>query len=193
MTFLTRVTVVLVIASSLATTVAQQASPPASPGGIRLRPPEWAQPMLGASVDNFFRVSDELYRSEQPEDRAMKELAAFGLKSILNLRQYHSDKDEAKGTAIALYHVEMNAGEIRPAEIRQVMDIIRKAEKPVLVHCWHGSDRTGVVVAMYRMLFQDWSREKAIDELENGGYGYHKSVYPNIREFLKNVKLEDYR
>jgi protein tyrosine/serine phosphatase len=87
----------------------------------------------------------------------------------------------------------MNAGEIDDAKISKAMLMLAEAPKPVLVHCWHGSDRTGVVIAMYRMVFQDWPREKAIDEFENGGFGYHKSVYPNIERYLETVDVDRFK
>ena len=63
---------------------------------------------------------------------------------------------------------------------------------PVLLHCLHGADRTGMMTAMYRMLYQGWPREKAIDELKNGGYGYH-AVWKNIEKYLKRVDVDAIR
>ena len=63
---------------------------------------------------------------------------------------------------------------------------------PVLMHCKHGADRTGLVSAMYRILYQNWTREQALDELVNGGYGYH-SLWKNIPEYLKKVDIEAVR
>ena len=67
---------------------------------------------------------------------------------------------------------------------------IRAAEQqgPVLLHCLHGADRTGLMVAMYRMLYQHWPRERALDELRNGGYGYH-AVWKNIEKYLRRVDI----
>ena len=62
----------------------------------------------------------------------------------------------------------------------------------MLLHCLHGADRTGMMIAMYRMLYQDWPRDKAIDELKNGGYGYH-AVWKNIERYLSRVNVEDIR
>ena len=60
------------------------------------------------------------------------------------------------------------------------------------MHCWHGSDRTGTVIAMYRMVVQGWSREDALDELVNGGYGYH-TIYRNIPAYIRNVDIDSIR
>ena len=44
---------------------------------------------------------------------------------------------------------------------------------PVLVHCQHGADRTGTVMAVYRIVVQDWQSPEAIREMKEGDYGYH--------------------
>lgn len=159
----------------------------------RVRPAEWAQPIIGTELGNFYKVSEELYRSRQPDDEEMLALQKMGIRSILNLREYHNDYGEAAHTDIKLYRVAMNAGEIDDALVAKALDDIAAAPKPMLIHCWHGSDRTGAIVAMYRMVFQDWPRERAIDEFLNGGYGYHKSFYPNIERYLETVDIENFK
>ncbi len=157
---------------------------------LRVRPIDWAQPVIGFKIDNFYKIDEAVYRSEQPNSKDMKALEEAGIRSALNLREYHSDADEAKGTHIQLYRVAMNAGEIYDTLIAKALYSIDRAKKPILIHCWHGSDRTGAVVAMYRMVFQNWPREKAIDEFKNGGFGYHEWWYPNIENYLKTVDIE---
>jgi protein tyrosine/serine phosphatase len=159
----------------------------------RARPTEWAQPMLDVQLGNFYQVSDELYRSRQPGDEEMAQLAAMGIRSILNLREHHSDDDEAKATDLKLYRVSMNAGDINDELVTKALNALAEAPKPALVHCWHGSDRTGAIVAMYRMVFQGWPRQQAIDEFINGGYGYHRSVYPNIERYLETVDIASFK
>jgi uncharacterized protein (TIGR01244 family) len=160
---------------------------------MRVRPIEWAQPMLGSNLENFYRVSDDLYRSEQPDRKDMAALEALGIRAILNLREYHSDKNEARHTGLKLYRVPVNAGDIDDDFVIKALRAIAEAEKPILIHCWHGSDRTGVIAAMYRMVFQGWPRAQAIDEFVNGGYGYHARFYPNIERYLQTVDIEAIR
>jgi protein tyrosine/serine phosphatase len=159
----------------------------------RVRPAEWAQPMIGSSLDNFYQVSPDVYRSSQPDKDDMKTLKKMGIKSVLNLRSYFTDDDEAKGTNLKLYRIEMSAGNIEKEKLKEALDIIRKAEKPILIHCKHGSDRTGVVIALYRMVLLNWSREKAIDEFVNGGFGYHEMIYPYLKELLRDIRLEQFK
>jgi tyrosine-protein phosphatase SIW14 len=137
---------------------------------------------------NFYRIDDTLYRSAQPDKKGFRELKDLGIKNVLSLRDYHSDED-AEDTGLNLYRVKMEAGEIETAKVVEALRIIRSADGPVLVHCWHGSDRTGLVAAMYRVVFQNWSKEAAIDELMHGGYGYH-ALYKNIPEFIRGADIE---
>lgn len=155
----------------------------------RLRPQSWAVPVLSENLKNWYWVDGKVYRSEQPDAEAMAALEQFGIRRVLNLREFHEDRDEAKDTGLELFHLPLNAGNIQTADMVKALKIIRAADTPILIHCWHGSDRTGAVVAMYRIIEQGWSREAALDELVNGGYGYH-SIYGNIRDYILAVDVE---
>ncbi len=152
------------------------------------RPATWATPVRSDNLRNFYKLDDRVYRSAQPDEKGFKELAAIGIRNVLSLRDYHSD-DDGRDSGLNLYRVKMEAGDVTPEQIVEALRIIRQAEGPVLIHCWHGSDRTGLVSAMYRIVFQGWTKENAIDELMNGGYGYHP-LYKNIPEFIRQADIE---
>lgn len=158
----------------------------------RLRPENWARPVISSDLDNWYRVDERLYRSAQPDDEGMAAAVQLGIGRVLDLREYHSDDDEAEGTGLQLYRVPMNAGKIKDADVVRALKIITASKQPILVHCWHGSDRTGTIVAMYRILVQGWSRKAALDELINGGYGYH-SIYSNIPDYIRQVDIDKLR
>lgn len=156
------------------------------------RPSQWAQPVTDPVLKNFHKVDGHLYRSAQPDADGMKQLEKRGIDNVLNLRQFHTDTDEAEGTGLHLSRVPMNAALIKDEDIIEALKIIQAADTPVLVHCWHGSDRTGAVVAMYRILFQGWTKQAAIDEMVEGGYGHH-AIYSNIAKYIEAVDLDAMR
>ena len=145
--------------------------------------------MVGASLDNFCQVSAELYRSEQPDMASLPDLRTFGVQTLLNLRHYHDDAPDFEKGGLALLHYPMDAGSVSIPDLVKVLRMFRAAKKPVLVHCWHGSDRTGFVVAGYRIVFMDWTPEQAVEELRLGGFGYHAATYPNIVRILKGMDV----
>ena len=58
-----------------------------APSPPRVRPAQWAEPVIGAEVANWYRVSPDLHRCAQPSQKGMQELAHFGMQSIVNLRE----------------------------------------------------------------------------------------------------------
>lgn len=152
------------------------------------RPETWAKPVKTDHLRNFYKLDDKVYRSAQPDKKGFRELERLGIQNVLSFREFHSD-DDAGGTALKLFRVKMDAGRIRDDQVIEALHIINSADGPVLIHCWHGSDRTGLVSAMYRIVFQNWSKEDAIDELIHGGYGYH-ALYKNIPEYIRKADVD---
>ncbi|BCU76232.1 tyrosine-protein phosphatase [Luteolibacter sp. LG18] len=142
---------------------------------------------------NLARVDGKVWRSAQPEATDFAELRQQGITTVLNLREWHSDAAKAEGSHLSLQRVRMNAGSIPEQDLARAVKILKDAPGPVLVHCWHGSDRTGTVVALYRMAVQGWPRERAIAEFTDPRYGYHAGVYPNLRHYLEQVDLAAFK
>lgn len=145
--------------------------------------------ILLSGVKNIYKVDDGIYRSSQPNKQQFLDLEKVGLNEVLNLRRYHSDMDEAKETNITLHHIKVRAEAFKEEHLINAMRILKNRKGNILIHCWHGSDRTGVVVAMYRIVFQDWTKTKAIEEMKNGGYGHHK-IYSNLPRLIENIDIE---
>ncbi|MCC7705005.1 dual specificity protein phosphatase family protein [Janthinobacterium sp. GW460P] len=164
------------------------AQAPLPPG----RNAEWAMPL--PQVSNLHQVTPVLYRSAKLDSADVARLQALGVKTVISLRSFHSDTQVLDGSGIRAVRIPVNTWAIRDKHVIETMRSIRAAEQqgPVLLHCLHGADRTGLMAAMYRMLYQGWPREKAIDELKNGGYGYH-AVWRNIESYLQRVNVDEIR
>ena len=160
------------------------ASPARTPAGATRLP----------HVSNLHQVTPALYRSARLDSVDVAQLQALGVKTVISLRSFHSDTDLLKDSGIRTVRIPINTWAIRDRHVVEAMRSIRAAEQdgPVLLHCLHGADRTGMMTAMYRMLYQGWPRDKAIDELKNGGYGYH-AVWRNIEKYLKRVDVDAIR
>jgi len=171
-----------------------------TPGLSReVRPVLWAQKIdAGATgLPNLYRVTDQVYRSAQPTSDGFRALQDFGVRAVLSLRQTLEDAPLAKACDLVLYRVPMKSrfvAEQSGARVVQAMRALAKAlhSGPVLVHCHHGADRTGLICALWRILYEGWSRQSAIDELIEGGYGFHP-IWSNIPRYLRAVNLTDLR
>lgn len=154
------------------------------------RPAVWATPIQSENLGNFYKVSDDLYRAKQPSREGMRELAERGIKTVLDLRSGTKDDRYAKGTGLVTLHYPVPYVNITDAPLIEALRMIRDAEKPVLVHCRHGADRTGMIVALYRIVDQGWTREDAVREMVDGDYGHHKRIYPGIAKYLLSVDTQ---
>lgn len=135
---------------------------------------------------NFYRVDELLFRSAQLDGSYAAKLHELGIKSIVNLRHFSRGGDKrAFGDQFWLTNKPLQSWGIKPAQIADVLRTIRERQKEgaVLVHCYHGADRTGLVVAMYRVIYQSWSLDAARSEMIDGGYGFH-SMWQDIAGFL---------
>ncbi len=157
-----------------------------------VRPIEWATPVQSQHLKNFYRLDEKVYRSAQPDRKGFEELKRLGIRNVLSFRDHHADDRDAKGLGLTLHRIKMEAGEIKDEQVAEALRFIKRAKGPVLIHCWHGSDRTGLISALYRILYQNWSKDEAIEELMKGGYGYH-SLYRNIPEYIRKVNIEELR
>jgi tyrosine-protein phosphatase SIW14 len=173
--------IILLIAIFIASCTSQ-------PHSSTIRNKSWASKIKTSTLNNLYKINDSMYRSEQPTYQEFKYLNQFGIKSILNLRANHNDSNLIKNNNLEKYSVKITTNNITEDNIIASLKIINAAKKPLLIHCKHGSDRTGIVVAMYRIVFENWTKENAIDELINGGYGFHHQ-YDNIPAYIRNVDI----
>jgi len=154
------------------------------------RPEIWAQPLKLEGVSNLYRVSPSLYRSDQPSALGMKNLKKLGIKTIVNLRSFHSDRRKLKATGLAYEHIYMKAWHPEEKEAVRFLKIVTDPRRiPVLVHCQHGADRTGAMIAVYRIAVQGWSKEEAIREMTEGGYGFH-GIWRNLPKWVRKLNVD---
>ena len=164
-----------------------------APGAVAAELPrssEWAAPIKLQGVDNLHKIHEGLYRSAQPTEEGMKNLEKLGVKTVINLRAFHSDSYETKGTTLHNNELSVKAWHIEDEDVIRVLRTINKKENgPFLIHCQHGADRTGVMSAMYRIVIQGWTKDEAIREMVDGGYGFHP-LWSNIVKYVKDVNVE---
>lgn len=111
------------------------------------------------SGGNFHAVEPgAVYRSAQLSGPELEEaIGTYGIKSILNLRGAHPGRDwydaelaASNARHVAHYDYGLDARRtVTPEQLAEILQIIRDAPKPILIHCKAGSDRTGLVSAIY--------------------------------------------
>jgi len=157
------------------------------------RPAEWAVPLEVKGLENLHRVDASLYRGAQPEENSGDALKALGIKTVLNLRKHDKDKPLRSTPGIRFERYPLHTWNIDDRDIVAVMKIITNPDnQPVMVHCAHGADRTGLMMASYRMIVQGWSKEDARREMKQGGYEFH-AIWKNIDRRIDKMDIAKLR
>lgn len=154
------------------------------------RPSNWGT--LISATHNFYQISADVFRSDQPSSQLIPSLKQYNIDTVINLRARNEDAKVLKDQPFNLVHIPIYTWAINRNDLLQAMRAIQTAKQnnqKVLIHCYHGSDRTGATIAMYRIIFEHWSIEEAVKEMKQGGYGFHV-IWKNIDHLLspENVK-----
>jgi len=152
---------------------------------------EWAQRLEMPDVENLHKVSEELYRGAQPTKGGMQQLKELGIKTIVNLRSFHSDREEIGDTGLSYEHIFMKTWHAEDKEVVRFLKIVTDGERtPAFVHCQRGADRTGTMCAIYRVAVQGWSKDEAIEEMTKGGFGFY-SGWKNLINYIRDLDIEE--
>jgi tyrosine-protein phosphatase SIW14 len=149
-----------------------------------------------AGVDRFHRVDDRLFRGAQPTPAGLKSLWDAGVRTVISLRDDddigYDERAAAEALGMRWVNVPIKDGTFFTQSRRIPEEAITAffaavdaaGPGPVFVHCRRGTDRTGAIVAFYRIGRQGWDREKAAKEARDVGMrSWYRGLQQQIKEF----------
>lgn len=122
-----------------------------------------------SGIRNFGRVNDNYFRGGQPEAGQYGELRRIGIKAVIDLRadRQRDAPERAREAGLAYFNLPLDAG--TPATDAQTAEFLRlvndPANWPVYVHCKGGRHHTGAMTAAYRIAHDEWTADRAFDEM----------------------------
>lgn len=129
-------------------------------------------------LPNLRQVNSSLYRGAQPKKGGLQLLKQLGIKTIISLRdddeQSKAEEAEAKTIGLGYFSIPLSSFNRPPDKtVAEVLALINAAEnQPVFVHCERGADRTGTIVAIYRIDHDGWTSDQAKAEAKRYGLGF---------------------
>ncbi len=131
-----------------------------------------------AELPNFHQVNAHIYRGAQPHVGGIRKLAQLGVKTVINLREGNdrADDEEAEAKAAGLRFINVPMPDFsrpRDEQVRQLLALLNASENfPVFIHCKRGADRTGTIIACYRIAHDGWTAEAALAEAKRYGMSW---------------------
>ena len=149
-----------------------------------IRSPEWAQPV--GHQYNLHQMTPTLYRSALPDERALPLLHTLKIATVINFLP-ESDAQWLQSSDIKQVQLSYRTNHVDDSDVLAAIRAIQAAEAdgPVLMHCKHGADRTGLMAAMYRVVVQGWSKEDALNEMTLGGFGSSNGFKDGVRYMMR--------
>ncbi|MHC4853828.1 MAG: protein tyrosine phosphatase family protein [Planctomycetota bacterium] len=149
----------------------------------------------GKGLEHVARINDNLYRGAQPTEEGYRTLKEMGIKTVICLRYYTSNKKkvEAAGLRYVELRIHADIGSTPPTDeqVKLFFDTVLDPEKqPVYFHCKHGKDRTGTMAAIYRIERDGWTNKEAEEELQ--AFGYH-DIFKDLVAFVREYKPRGFK
>ena len=149
----------------------------------------FAEKKAVAGVKNFGEVGPELFRGAQPTKEGFEQLQRMGVGIVVDLRD-DGGKERAEVTNLGMIYVSIpwHCYDPLDASVAQFLTLVRdNPGKKVFIHCRLGTDRTGMMVAAYRMSQQGWTPREARKEMEAFGYSFeHHVICPGLGHYEKD-------
>jgi protein tyrosine phosphatase (PTP) superfamily phosphohydrolase (DUF442 family) len=163
----------------------------APPGTASTSSGAWAEKIKLVGVSNAGKVSETLFRGAQPSAQGLVELKKLGVTTIVDLRGNGGPiaQERAQAESLGMRFVNIPVRGWSPPSDAQVAEFLRRVQEDpaqrIFVHCHYGEDRTGVMVATYRIALQNWTPEQAVAEMNSFGFHYHlyRAMKSYVREF----------
>jgi len=139
-------------------------------------------------IDNFGRVNQGYYRGAQPQGRDYADLAALGIKTVINLTSDDAQTNEdsmVEEARMTYVEIPMTTHEApTAAQLAKFLSIVTDpANLPVYVHCVGGRHRTGVMTAAYRINEDGWTADRAFSEMKQYKFGAD-FLHPEFKKFV---------
>lgn len=141
------------------------------------------------NLPNTYQISPILYRGGQPNEKGYRWLAKHGVKTVVSLRTTPPDEAMLQKLGLKSVNIPINPYLFTDDHAVKFLQIINDPEnQPIFLHCRHGSDRTGTMVAIYRMAIENWPRSRAIKEMLDPRFGFHSEFF-TLPAYLEGVNI----
>jgi protein tyrosine/serine phosphatase len=138
-------------------------------------------------VSNFGEVTPHLFRGGQPKPAGYERLNQMGIDIVVDLRLSGkgNEKKDVEKAGMKFVSLPWHCMLPHDSVFAKFLELVRdNPGKKIFVHCRYGDDRTGMMIAAYRMADEGWAPKKARREMQQ--FGFHRFVCPRLGPYEKH-------
>jgi protein tyrosine/serine phosphatase len=140
-------------------------------------------------VKNFGQMDERFYRGAQPKEKDYQDLAALGIKTVIDLREDPESYEKPDVEALGMRYVNIPMGDKEYPKIDQVNEFLKLVDDPAtgkfFVHCAGGRHRTGVMGAAYRFNHYHWNFDQVYAEMKDYDF-YTRFGHGKMKDFVQD-------
>ena len=162
----------------------------AIPSGAQIAPiGERATTVSIPGVPSAGSITPALFRGAQPNSSAYGGLRKLGMNIVVDLRgeggEVSAEKKSVEALGMKFVSLPWNgAGTPSRDELLTFFTLLRdNPDQKIFIHCEYGADRTGVMIALYRIAVDHWTAEQAISEMK--AFHYHSFMLPHLAKYVR--------
>lgn len=138
-------------------------------------------------IPAFGRVDDGLYRGGQPSEQGFSELKQMGIKTVISLKVFGSDRKYLVPLDMQYEHISFKNYHPEDEDVMKFLKIVTEpSNRPVFLHCHEGTDRTGMMVAVYRIVVEGWTKERALAEMKAFGFN---EIWGSLENYIEELDV----
>jgi protein tyrosine/serine phosphatase len=140
-------------------------------------------------IKNFGQMDERFYRGAQPKQEDYKDLAALGIKTVIDLREDPQSYEKRDVEALGMTYVNIPMGDKQYPQIDQINQFLKLVDQPstgkFFVHCAGGRHRTGVMGAVYRFNHYQWNFDQVYAEMKDFDF-YTRFGHGKMKDFVQD-------
>ena len=151
--------------------------------------PAFSQENSNVSIKNFGQMDERFFRGAQPKENEYKELAALGIKTVIDLQIDTKDYEKRNVEALGMKYVNIPMSDKDYPETSKIDEFLKLVNDPTTgkfyVHCAGGRHRTGVMGAVYRFNLYNWNYDQVYAEMKKFDF-YTRWGHGDMKKFVQD-------
>lgn len=148
--------------------------------------------LTNVNIKNFGQMDERFFRGGQPKEEQYSQLAALGIKTVIDLTDEPKDYEKSRVEALGMRYVNIPMSDKNYPQASKIDEFLKLVDDPTTgkfyVHCAGGRHRTGVMGAVYRFNNYNWNYDQVYKEMKDYDF-YTRWGHGDMKKFVQDYAV----